>query len=139
MRAAAIVYSEATGIPRKIRLASRMEELAGAYRPGEGIIILPPEQIMQDGLPDDDAVQALIEAKRGKPSEPYRCIVIDDANAEIVGILPADPTLDAIDGKTLYQHPEAVPGWGVDESGAFVAPAPEEEEGEDEAAEGEPQ
>lgn len=132
MTVAAIVYGEATGIVRRLVTASTVRGLAGHYGPGESIIILNADEVLANGLPDAAAMTAMVEAKRGKPAEPARCIVIDDANAEIETVIPADPTMDALDGKTLYQHPEASPGWSVDENGEFVAPPPEEdpEEGE---------
>lgn len=134
MTVAAIVYGEATGIVRRLIVADSVKKLAGHYGSGESIIIVPSEQVVANGLPDDAAMAAMVEEKRGKPAEPARCIVIDDEAAEIETVIPADPVIDAIEGKTLYQHPEASPGWSVDENGEFVAPPPEEDEPE----EGEP-
>jgi hypothetical protein len=122
MRAAAIIYGEASGIVRRLVVADSVQELAGHYGPGEAIIILSPDEVLANGLPDAVAMAALVADKRGKPADQGRVVVFDDATGDIETVLAADPIIDALPGKTLYQHPEASSGWQVDETGELVAP-----------------
>jgi hypothetical protein len=128
MSVAAIVYGAGSGNVRRLVVADRVQQLAGHYGPGEDIIILDADEVMASGLPDQAAMVALVQAKRGKPADEGRCIVIDDQSGEIETTTLADPLIDALSGKTLYQHSEASPGWEVDETGEFVAPPPPPED-----------
>lgn len=130
MPVAMIIFGAKSGIVSRIVHCDTMDELAGGqhYRSGDGIIILDPKAIMTDGMPDLYRCKALVAEARGQPAEDNRCVVIDNATAEIVGVKMADPSLDVeADGLTLFQDAKAAPGWVIDEKGDFVAPAKLEE------------
>lgn len=116
----AIIYGRETGIVRRI---VSCDSAAEVYRlqlaEGEAVLVPP------DGADLSPAGCAtLIGTQIGKAPEDSRCIVIDGASAEIVSVIEADPTIDVPGpGLTLFQEPEAVPGWQPDpETGAFVPP-----------------
>lgn len=136
MRVAAIIYGAESGILRRIVVSDSLEELAAPSAPdaGEEVIICDPsdvEWVKQNGaeLPDLASCIAMVEAKRGKPSESARCIVVND-KGEIEAAVMADPAIDAIgDRKALYQHPEATSDWKLSvDSGEFEKPVASTEE-----------
>jgi hypothetical protein len=135
----AIVYGEQSGIVRRFvhvtavldgegrpDIVATVGQLAGHYAPGESIIILDDEEIIvltaQGRVPDLPYAQQLVAEKRGKIADGNRCLVINNDTAEIEGVIPADPIIDSLPNKTLYQHETANPGWEVDETGEFAAP-----------------
>lgn len=125
MRVAAIIYGAESGIVRRIVVSDSLAELAAPSTPdkGEDAIILGPDEVLRGGVPDLEACIALVEAKRGKPSESARCIVVND-KGEIEAVVMADPTVDVIEPtKALYQHVDATPDWKMDEAtGEYVKP-----------------
>lgn len=130
MRVAAVVYGKRSRIVRRIVAADSLPELSHAVMCGDGedLIICRPEQVVSpdgDGgreLPTLEDAMALVVAREGAAPENNRCLVIDDASGEIEAVVPADPHIDGIEGKTLYQHETAEPGWQVDATGEFAAP-----------------
>ncbi len=119
----AIVYGEESGIIRRFVHADRIEELSGHYGKGESIIILDANEIEKKGKPDLYSGIKLVAEKRGKPAEEARCLVINHDSGEIETVIQADPILDTLPAKTLYQHADAAPGWKLDDKGEYVAPA----------------
>lgn len=133
LRVSQIVYGDASGIVSRLIVTDSLAELTPhVLAKGEACIIIDPKLTltkMPNGMVvlDLPACYALVEAKRGKPSEPNRVVVIDDKTGEIESAVMADPSLDVLAGKTLYQHTEALPGWTLDEAGEFAKPAVEAE------------
>lgn len=136
MRICQIVYSEATGAPRRIVTTATIEEfLAGQHGLGKGeaAILVDPavEDVLVMGVlgkyresPNDAQILALIEAKRGKPCEPApRLAIIDDKSGEIIGITLGDFVADQKEGVTLFEHPTVQVGWEIDATGEYVDPA----------------
>lgn len=130
MKVAAVVYGEQSGILRRIVVTDEgIEKLAGHYGKDESIIILNADEVMKSGVPDLPAAIALVEKKRGKPSENDRCIVVDPVLG-IERVIKADPAIDTLLGKEIIQDPTAEVGWTKDTSGKYVPPsvaAPAEE------------
>lgn len=135
MRVCQIVYSEETGALRRLIACDTIDEfLAGQHRlkKGEAAILVDPaaEDVLVMGVlgkfreaPNEDQIKALIEAKRGKPSEPAsRLAVIDDKTGEIIEIAIGDLIADQEDGRTLYEHPTMGVDWMLDERGEYVDP-----------------
>lgn len=126
MQVAAIIYGDASGIVRRIIVSDSLQELAAPSTPdkGEAAIILSPDEVLKQGLPDLAACYALVEAKRGKPSESDRCIVVND-KGEIETVILADPAIDTVEAtKALVQHPEATSDWKLNAgTGEFEKPA----------------
>lgn len=115
MRVAAIIYGAQSGIVRRVVVSDSLDELAAPSKPdpGEDCIILDPEEVLKNGLPDLPRCNALIEAKIGRPVESARCIVVND-KGEIEAAIMADPAIDVLgERKALYQHPEATAEWKV--------------------------
>lgn len=136
MRFSAIFFGDESGIISHFVVADSLAELivhTSNCRKGQSCIVTTPEEVMAldrknlREVPDLKIAYALVEAKRGKPSESNRVVVIDDKTGEIETVALADPHLDAIAGKTLYQHDEAAPGWALDATGEFAKPAEEAE------------
>lgn len=127
-RIAAITYGETSGIVRRITVADSIKELGTPYGAGESIVIVTAEEAMKFDpqkkrtVPSLSECYALVEEKRGRPSDSDRCAVIDDLTGDILGTIHADPNVDRVTGKTLYQHLEADVGWTVDKKGEFVPP-----------------
>ncbi len=127
-RVAAIIYGDASGIVRRIVVADSIKELGTPYGAGEAIIIVTPDEVVKFDpekkrtVPSLDECYALVEAKRGQKSESDRCIVVDDKTGEIAAVVHADPSIDRLAAKTLYQHPEANLDWTIDEKGEFTEP-----------------
>lgn len=140
---AVIIFGEESGITRRIVETDRFEELAPHLtnlQPGEAKLVVVVEEegrvadglpmttrngaesILVNGYPDLSACAALIEKKRGKPAESNRVVVIDGKTGEIDAAIMADPTIDKIEGKSLFQHPDADIGWTLDAKGEFVEP-----------------
>lgn len=130
MRVAAIIYGAESGIVRRIVVSDTLKELAVPSIPGKGedVIILDPDEVLKWSVslkrevPDLAECIALVEAKRGKPSESARSIVVND-KGEIETALMADPSVDVIaPTKALYQHPEATAEWTMSATGEFERP-----------------
>lgn len=135
MRVCQIVYSEETGALRRVVACDTIDEfLAGQHRlkKGEAAILVDPaaEDVLVMGVlgkfreaPNEDQIKALIEAKRGKPSEPAsRLAVIDDKTGEIIEITLGDFVADQKDRVTLFEHPTVQVGWEIDVTGEYVDP-----------------
>lgn len=122
--AAMIVYGEQSGIVRRIVMTGKsVTDLAGHYGPGESIIICNAEEVVRNGTPDLPRAVAMVAAKRGKPAEKARCVVLNDKTGEIEKVIAADPAMDRLPGKTLVQHASADVGWMRDAgTGEYVEP-----------------
>jgi hypothetical protein len=134
--AAAIIYGEASGIVRRLVVMDQPRDPSGRWTSitpyilrnhvgaGEAVLEIPPEEVLANGLPDAVAMDARVAEKRGKPADEGRCLVIDDKSGDVVDVVLADPAIDRIPGKTLYQHPKAQLAMVMDaETGDFVAAA----------------
>lgn len=117
-----IIYGEKSGIVRRIVAPSGGEsELAQHVGEGEAIIIVNKDDILFGEYPDPDAYTAFVVQKLGRNIYSDRCTVINDETGEVISVIQADPRLDTVDGATLIQHDEAVPGWVM---GAYDLEAP---------------
>lgn len=129
MRVAAVIYGEQSGIISRIVHCDSLAELAAptVLAKGEAILIIDPSDIkwLDKGamrLPNLKSAKALVEAERGRAAEPNRVIKIDDKTGEIIASGHADPTVDKVEGATLFQHPEADIGWTVGADGEYQRP-----------------
>lgn len=130
MSVASIVYASGSGILRGLNYAETIEHLAKASicQPGEALIIVDPADVKWTGrfpFYDQAAVQAVVDAERGRPADVARCAVIDDATADVVDVKLADPALDSVDGHTLFPNVYACIGCTFDADGHAVPPAVE--------------
>lgn len=132
MRASAIVFGEESGIVRRICVSDSVDELLRAIGIGQGeaVLIVDPADIADDRLndrfvPDLATCYALVEDRRGKPSESDRTVIIDQKSGEITAVIMADPVIDRLPGMVLFQHPQADVGWSVDAKGEWAKPVAE--------------
>jgi hypothetical protein len=134
MPVSAIIYGAESGIIRAIVNAENLTDLANAARcrKGEDLIIVNPEEVGIDGRRNANAAdnrpnlaqaRVLVAAKIGREPENPRCLVIDDKTGDVVEITLADPALDVLPGRTLYQHPQAQLDMALDEETGDLIPA----------------
>lgn len=125
-RVSAIIYGQQSGVVRRIVVCDSLNELLGGGHvgPGEAMLMVNPGMSLTAAkVPDLAACRAMVAAHTGGPSPDSRCVVISNDTLEIETVAMADPTLDAIPGKTLALHPDALPGWKRDpKTGAYVEP-----------------
>lgn len=76
--------------------------------------------------PAPDLIAQVIIDATGNVPEPARCVVIDDTTGDVVQVLMADPSLDRLDGCTLFQDENGSVGDVPDENGNF-GPQPAEQ------------
>ena len=103
MPVAAIVYGTASGQLRRSVVADTEADArrGAASGIGESIIIIPADQVMANGVPDQETACALITAQTGKDAHPVRVGQLDKTGAPI-GTLLADPLLDTLpNGQTI--------------------------------------
>lgn len=132
-----IIYGEDSGIIRRLVQTDDLSVLPQFVEDGEASINVSDAVLVQqpDGsrLPALDLATDAVEAVRGLPSEPARCLVIDQ-QGNVVNVIMADPTLDHLDGFTLFQDANGQIGWVPDGNGNFVdpnPPVPPEDDGAD--------
>jgi hypothetical protein len=121
---ASIVYASGSGILRAVVYADTPEQLDKAVvcGPGEAAIKIAPDDPRWSAIVpfDQAAVQAIVDAERGQPADIATCAVIDNATGNVVGVIPADPALDSVDGHTLFPDANAFIGCAFDENGHAV-------------------
>lgn len=144
--ATGIIYGATSGIIRRYVRADDARSLSLHLGEGETMIVVDDADLVDARKHVSEVAKAMVETVRGKPAESARCVVIDNAKAEIEQVIMADPSLDPLldrrlDAKTLYQHAEAAPGWTIDARGEFVKPVepvipekPDDPRGKPEAA-----
>lgn len=125
----AIVYGAETGIIRRIIVTDDPSSIPDHAGDGERYLVVSDAVLVRQEngvvLPALDlAYQALKDATGIEP-DCYRCLVIEDGTGDVKDVICADPTLDSIDGHTLYPDWDGGPGYTPDENGNFVNP-PEE-------------
>lgn len=137
MPVVAIIYGRESGIIRRFVACDSLAELGAGkhYGDGEEMMLLPPDDVMKRApgeAPKPDLYRAmdLVAEKRGAPAETARCLVIDQQSGEVESVIMADPILDWLADKTLYQHDDADVGYVLDEDGEFQKPAEIEPQGE---------
>ncbi len=112
----AYIYASASGILRQIIIPSPGQPTTLSAHTGETLVVQP------GGLPaDPTSIRAAITAALGKPIANDSCAVIDNTNA-VVNVIRCDPTLDAVSGATLVQHPLVIKGDTWAGSKVFMRP-----------------
>lgn len=120
----AIIYGAQTGIIRRIVWTDQPETLTDHVEEGEAILKAPDWIFVKDEtlgmVPDLDLITTYLTETTGIVPELGRCVVIHDGTGEVVDAIMADPTIDAIEGHTLFQDAAGVPGSTPDQDGNFV-------------------
>lgn len=119
----AIIYGAATGIIRRVIRTDEPAPLSGHVGAGEAIIEAPDSVLLPNGsgnlVPDLDRIAAHLFQATGITPEPARCVVVQHGTGDVVNVIMADPTIDAIEGHALFQDALGVPGSVPDEAGIF--------------------
>ncbi len=104
-----VVYSQRSGVIRRVVLPDPGERVIDHMRPGECVAAIPNTVLMPDGTPDMAKVrQAMLAVTGTEPPEP-RCAVIRDGM--VINVIMADPEIDHVEGCALVLDDEASIGW----------------------------
>lgn len=118
----AVIYGAQSGIIRRFVQTDEPDNLADHVGEGEALLTVDDSvlQIQENGtaMPSLEVAAQAITAATGIVPELARCLVIDQSG-DVVNVIMADPSIDSVEGHTLFQDLSGDVGSVPDENGNF--------------------